>query len=333
VADVIHLLAELVENATAFSPPDTKVVLRAHPVAAGLAVEIDDRGLGMHQQEYDRLNTLLREPSDISVRELLEGARIGLYVVAQLAQRHGIAIQLQTNITGGTQALVVLPKSLLATTEPRVLDQSRRERAAEAASSSPASSNPMLSNPAQSNPAPLNNVSSNAVSPNAMASNTASSSTVSSNTVSLNAAMPAAGRADTAAQAPFEALRGERPAYGLDGALPAPRRPAAPGFPGSPPAQGARQTPPPVPPPLSEPAHPAAPDSGTRPPLPRRRPPEHLAAPLLEAAPDPAGRVGEEPSPTLLADFRRGLARGSAAPGPGPGAAPTDHVFTQEGER
>jgi hypothetical protein len=78
VADVVHLLAELVENATAFSPPETKVVLRTYPVAAGLAVEIDDRGLGMEQLEYDRLNVLLREPVGLSVQELLEGGRIGL---------------------------------------------------------------------------------------------------------------------------------------------------------------------------------------------------------------------------------------------------------------
>ena len=114
VADVIHLLAELVENATAFSPPGTRVVIRAHRVTAGLAIEIDDHGLGMSGPECDQLNALLSDPTGVNVRELLRGARIGLYVVAQLAHRHAIAIRLQPNITGGIQALVVLPTALLA---------------------------------------------------------------------------------------------------------------------------------------------------------------------------------------------------------------------------
>ncbi|WP_432092700.1 ATP-binding protein [Streptomyces sp. bgisy100] len=113
VADVIHLLAELVENATVFSAPQTQVLLRAQRVSAGLAVEVEDRGLGMPREEQLRMNALLTDPDRIDVGELLRDGRIGLFVVSALARRHGIAVQLQSNIYGGIQAVLVLPQSLL----------------------------------------------------------------------------------------------------------------------------------------------------------------------------------------------------------------------------
>ncbi|MGW7288865.1 sensor histidine kinase [Streptomyces sp. NPDC054847] len=113
VADVIHLLAELVENATLFSAPHTQVLLRAQHVTAGLAVEVEDRGLGMPPQEQDKMNALLADPDQVNVANLLQDGRIGLFVVSALARRHGIAVRLQTNIYGGVQAVLVLPQSLL----------------------------------------------------------------------------------------------------------------------------------------------------------------------------------------------------------------------------
>ncbi|MFF4209321.1 ATP-binding protein [Streptomyces sp. NPDC001796] len=113
VADVIHLLAELVENATVFSPPHTQVVLRASLVTSGLAVEVEDRGLGMPQAEQNKMNALLADPDQFSVAGLLADGRIGLFVVSQLARRHGIHVRLQTNIYGGVQAVLVLPRGLL----------------------------------------------------------------------------------------------------------------------------------------------------------------------------------------------------------------------------
>ena len=110
VADVIHLLAELVENATVFSAPQTQVLLRAQHVTAGLAVEVEDRGLGMPATEQNRMNALLADPERIDVAELLQDGRIGLFVVSALAQRHGIVVQLQSNIYGGIQAVLVLPQ-------------------------------------------------------------------------------------------------------------------------------------------------------------------------------------------------------------------------------
>ncbi|WP_412076106.1 sensor histidine kinase [Streptomyces xanthophaeus] len=118
VADVVHLLAELVENATVFSAPDTDVVLRAERVTAGIAVEVEDRGLGMPAEEQHRMNALLGDPDQISVRHLLADGRIGLFVVSALARRHGIAVELKSNIYGGVLAVLVLPQELLGAEAP-----------------------------------------------------------------------------------------------------------------------------------------------------------------------------------------------------------------------
>ncbi|OEJ34542.1 sensor histidine kinase [Streptomyces subrutilus] len=122
VADVVHLLAELVENATVFSAPDTDVVLRAERVTAGIAVEVEDRGLGMPAQEQHRMNALLGDPDQISVRHLLADGRIGLFVVSALARRHGIAVELKSNIYGGVLAVLVLPRELLGAEAPGAAD-------------------------------------------------------------------------------------------------------------------------------------------------------------------------------------------------------------------
>ncbi|MCC9705905.1 ATP-binding protein [Streptomyces sp. MNU76] len=113
VADVIHLLAELVENATVFSAPHTQVLLRANLVTSGLAVEVEDRGLGMPVTEQNKMNALLADPDQVNVASLLQDGRIGLFVVSQLARRHGIQVRLQSNIYGGVQAAFVVPQGLL----------------------------------------------------------------------------------------------------------------------------------------------------------------------------------------------------------------------------
>lgn len=118
IADVIHLVAELVENATKFSSPNTQVLLRAQAVTAGVAIEIEDRGLGMPREDQGRLNSMLSSPDQVNLDELLNDGRIGLFVVSTLARRHGIAVQLQTNIFGGTQAVIVLPNGLLGDNQP-----------------------------------------------------------------------------------------------------------------------------------------------------------------------------------------------------------------------
>ncbi|MGW7291188.1 sensor histidine kinase [Streptomyces xiamenensis] len=113
VADVIHLLAELVENATLYSAPQTRVLLRVQRVTAGLAIEVEDRGLGMTDAEQSRMNAVLAGAEPFDVAELLEDGRVGLFVVSTLARRHDIVVQLQSNIYGGVQAVLVLPEDLL----------------------------------------------------------------------------------------------------------------------------------------------------------------------------------------------------------------------------
>ncbi len=115
VAEVIHLLAELLENATTWTAPDApKVVLRAHRVTAGLAVVVQDRGLGMPRADQERINQLLDGSADLDLAELLQDGRIGLGVVKELARRHGIRVRLEDNIFGGIDAAVVLPHELLS---------------------------------------------------------------------------------------------------------------------------------------------------------------------------------------------------------------------------
>ncbi|MEU8540628.1 ATP-binding protein [Streptomyces sp. NPDC048717] len=134
VADVIHLLAELVENATLFSAPHTTVLLRAQYVTAGLAIEVEDRGLGMPAEEQSKMNALLADPDQVNVAHLLQDGRIGLFVVSALARRHGIAVRLQSNIYGGIQAVLVLPQGLLGS-DPEGL--ARREGQAPAQGAQP----------------------------------------------------------------------------------------------------------------------------------------------------------------------------------------------------
>jgi hypothetical protein len=118
VADVIHLVAELIENATKFSPPGTQVVLRVGLVAAGLSIDIEDRGLGMDPAEQRRINGVLAGLVGAEMGELLGDGRIGVYVVSGLARRHGIAVELQRNVFGGTQAIIVLPPGVAYNDSP-----------------------------------------------------------------------------------------------------------------------------------------------------------------------------------------------------------------------
>ncbi|MGW2289639.1 sensor histidine kinase [Streptomyces phaeochromogenes] len=113
VADVIHLLAELIDNATAYSPAPSPVGVRAGMVAKGLAVEIEDRGLGMSDEDYASFNAQLTTPPQFDVVALADDLRLGMFVVARLATRHGIAVTLRSSPYGGTTAIVLIPHEIV----------------------------------------------------------------------------------------------------------------------------------------------------------------------------------------------------------------------------
>ncbi|MGW4539440.1 sensor histidine kinase [Streptomyces chartreusis] len=110
VADVTHLLAELVENAAQFSPPHTRVRIIGEPVGNGYAVEVEDRGLGMGRETLAEANRRIEQSEAL---DLFDSDRLGLFVVSRLAARHGIKVHLRTSPYGGTTAVVLLPTALL----------------------------------------------------------------------------------------------------------------------------------------------------------------------------------------------------------------------------
>ncbi|WP_418960930.1 nitrate- and nitrite sensing domain-containing protein [Streptomyces tritici] len=110
VADLTHLLAELIENAAQFSPPHTKVRISGEPVGNGYALEIEDRGLGMGPDTLAEANGRIRQSEAL---DLFDSDRLGLFVVSRLASRHDIKVQLRPSPYGGTTAVVLLPMALL----------------------------------------------------------------------------------------------------------------------------------------------------------------------------------------------------------------------------
>ena len=110
VTDMIHLLAELIENATLFSPSSTRVEIRAERVANGFAVEVNDRGLGIPAEQLRELNAQLAEPLDFG---LADADRLGLFVAGRLAARHGVHVSLGPSPYRGTKAIVVLPDAIV----------------------------------------------------------------------------------------------------------------------------------------------------------------------------------------------------------------------------
>ncbi|MGW2118235.1 ATP-binding protein [Streptomyces zhihengii] len=304
VADVIHLLAELVENATLFSAPHTQVLLRAQHVTAGLAVEVEDRGLGMPAGELEKMNALLTDPDQVNVAHLLQDGRIGLFVVSALARRHGIAVRLQSNIYGGVQAVLVLPQGLLGADPGGPAGQRTPTTAAAAPVQAPPADGP---DPRHGTHAPAHRPA-----PRADAHDPA------------HPVLPAQREQDRAAPAlaplPVRGDRNDRP-------NPAAARPGRTHR--TPPAPAPHDAPPPPPGAEGEPP-PATPVRGTtgRPQLPRRRSQEHLVPQLREA---PAPRPDAEPElhdPGLMAAFQRGIGLAEAAhpSAPAPAAEPGPYL-------
>ncbi|MEU7004968.1 nitrate- and nitrite sensing domain-containing protein [Nonomuraea sp. NPDC046570] len=116
VNDVIHLLAELVENALAFSPRETRVVVSGNGIDGGaVMMSITDSGIGMTQEELAAANERLMDSPTVDVSV---SRRMGLFVVARLAHRHDIRVQLRPHGSGGLTAMVLLPESLFGGQAP-----------------------------------------------------------------------------------------------------------------------------------------------------------------------------------------------------------------------
>ncbi|MFD7978343.1 sensor histidine kinase [Streptomyces sp. NPDC059071] len=349
VADVIHLLAELVENATLFSAPNTTVLLRAQYVTAGLAIEVEDRGLGMPVAEQNKMNALLADPDQVNVAHLLQDGRIGLFVVSALARRHGIAVRLQSNIYGGVQAVLVLPQGLLGSdpdglargegpapqaqhqTSPQGQAQAHQQPEAHAQPQHQAHTQPrhqvagsgaadprtapLSAAPAADRPAPVHGTPAHGT-PLPMPQNPAAP-----------APAPVAAHAPSHHPAPYVPAPAPVPPAAQRPAVPTSRAAGAAGAPGVP-SQPAHAVP--AGPGTAHPAPPAevppAPHGGApgRPVLPKRRAQEHLVPQLRE---EPTARKPEEHAlhdPGLMAAFQRGIGLAESQPAPRESLRPGD---------
>jgi signal transduction histidine kinase len=127
VADIIHLLAELVDNATRFSPPTARVEVRGNVAGRGIVIEIEDQGLGIEREQLEELNETLQKPPDFSVMALSDEPRLGLFVVRQLSVRHGVRVTLtESPAYGGIRAIVLLPLALITATVPALPEMPSR---------------------------------------------------------------------------------------------------------------------------------------------------------------------------------------------------------------
>ncbi|MFF1463112.1 nitrate- and nitrite sensing domain-containing protein [Streptomyces sp. NPDC058330] len=112
VGPVSHVLAELIENALSFSRPPSPVEVRAAQVSRGLAIEVEDRGLGMDEDQLAEANELMSRPPRMDVLAHSEDIRLGLYVIARLAGQHGLRVEFRPSAFGGTRVVVLVPDEL-----------------------------------------------------------------------------------------------------------------------------------------------------------------------------------------------------------------------------
>src|SRR5262249_56036379 len=112
VGDVSHLVAGLIENATTNSPANTEITVRSERVAHGIVVEVEDRGLGMREEDIAAANERLANPPEF---DLADSEKLGFFVVSRLAARHQIKITLRVSPYGGVAAIVLLPHEITVT--------------------------------------------------------------------------------------------------------------------------------------------------------------------------------------------------------------------------
>jgi signal transduction histidine kinase len=128
-ADVVHLLAEIIENATMFSPPDTTVyILGQEAPTGGVVLEVRDHGVGISASRLSEINWRLENPPlvDVSVSQ-----HMGLFAVSRLAARHGVRVRLQAATAQGLSALVWLPGNLTGRETVRDMEERSRRMAAD----------------------------------------------------------------------------------------------------------------------------------------------------------------------------------------------------------
>ena len=113
VADIVHLFAELMDNATTYSPPQSRVRVDGRTSGADVKICICDQGLGMRPADLERHNALLAAAPDFSITTLTGDSRLGLFVVAALATQHALSVHLTESEYGGINAIVSIPASLV----------------------------------------------------------------------------------------------------------------------------------------------------------------------------------------------------------------------------
>jgi hypothetical protein len=123
VADVVHLLAELIDNAVWFSPPGIAATIGGQPVPGGYLIEVEDRGVGMTDEQLAIANERLRQPPEAG---FADGKMLGFTVVGRLAARHGIKTQVRRSWYGGVAALVRLPATILDALDDAATAPARR---------------------------------------------------------------------------------------------------------------------------------------------------------------------------------------------------------------
>ncbi|WP_411077561.1 ATP-binding protein [Streptomyces sp. cmx-10-25] len=119
---LMHLFAELLDNATSFSPPHAPVEVTAHEVPSGVVVEIEDRGVGLTEEVRQRVERVMaKSQRTIQLASLGEVTQLGLPVVSRLAREYGCEVHLRTSAYGGVRAVVLVPRNLITTMPPSAL--------------------------------------------------------------------------------------------------------------------------------------------------------------------------------------------------------------------
>jgi len=124
VGSMVHMLAELMENAVTFSKPPTPVEITAGRVGRGLAVEIEDRGMGMAAEQFNEANALMISPPKMDAVSRADDARLGMYVVARLAAGLGVKVEFRPSSFGGTRVVVLVPEELVLDEGPEPTPES-----------------------------------------------------------------------------------------------------------------------------------------------------------------------------------------------------------------